>query len=180
MWPCRSAGVELPGQPADYHGVRAELPEHQRERLPEPDDPEGAYAALYAYADLDALFELHGHIRAANPASLVTVCTSSELRRGPFLRAPNPFNQKRTVTLCNGLFGQGVLGAVRALTDERFRDRNANYLAERFAGSMRTASSCESRSSMAPFSLPTGPGLMCAGTSGRRPARERSAACGQA
>lgn len=180
--------------------VCAELPEHQRERLPEPDDREGAYAALYAYADLDALFELHGHIRAANPASLVTVRTSSELKQddytthlvvlggvdwnratrsllpympvtqassepagayfevksqgerqdlraeltpedrlasdvGHFFRAPNPFNRKRTVTVCNGLFGRGVLGAVRALTDERFRDRNADYLAERFAGS---------------------------------------------
>jgi hypothetical protein len=180
--------------------VCAELPEHQRAQLPEPDDPENAYAELYAYADLDALFELHGHIRAANPASLVTVHTSAQLqpddytahlvvlggvdwnratrdlqrympvvqraggpagaffdfedqdgRRelhaelaqdgrlvadvGHFFRAPNPYNQKRTLTVCNGLSGRGVQGAVRALTDERFRDRNADYLAERFGGS---------------------------------------------
>jgi transcriptional regulator with XRE-family HTH domain len=51
-----------------------------------------------------------------------------------FYRSPNPFNQKRTVTMCNGLYSRGVLGAVRALTDTRFRDRNnahvQNLLAE--------------------------------------------------
>jgi hypothetical protein len=180
--------------------VCAELPAHQQARLPKPDDPESAYAELYAYADLDALFELHGHLRAANPASQVNVRTSAELqpddytahlvvlggvdwnratrnllrfmpvtqraggqagayfdfedqggRRelhaelaedgtlladvGHFFRAPNPYNRKRTVTICNGLSGRGVLGAVRALTDERFRDRNAEYLVERFGTS---------------------------------------------
>lgn len=181
--------------------VCAELPEHQRRQLPQPGDPERAYAELYAYADLDALFELHGHIRAANPTSLVTVRTSSALepddytnhlvvlggvdwnkatrnllrladmpveqvsggpadahfrvqtdgepRRlyaelaedgtpladiGHFFRAPNPYNRKRTVTICNGLSSRGVLGVVRSLTDEKFRDRNADYLRERFAG----------------------------------------------
>jgi hypothetical protein len=38
------------------------------------------------------------------------------------------------VTICNGLSSRGVLGAVRALTDERFRDRNTEYTSERFAG----------------------------------------------
>ncbi|MPZ25599.1 MAG: helix-turn-helix domain-containing protein [Micromonosporaceae bacterium] len=192
--------------PWSFHDARpitlvcAELPEAQRARLPEPDDPDSAYADLYAFADLDALFELHGHIRAANPTSLVTFRTSTDLhpddytthlvvlggvdwnratrnllryvpvaqlsggqagayfdvedgdqhRRlsaevaedgslvadaGHFYRAPNPYNAKRTVTICNGLSSRGVLGAVRALTDERFRDRNAAYLERRFAGS---------------------------------------------
>jgi hypothetical protein len=49
-----------------------------------------------------------------------------------FLRAPNPFNRGRTVTICNALYGLGVYGVVRALTDARFRDRNAEYLAQRF------------------------------------------------
>jgi hypothetical protein len=52
-----------------------------------------------------------------------------------FARAVSPFNQKRFVTICNGMYGRGVYGAVRALTDERFRDRNREYIEARFAGS---------------------------------------------
>jgi hypothetical protein len=52
-----------------------------------------------------------------------------------FFRGPNPFNRKRTVTMCNGMFGRGVLGAVRALTDAQFRDRNSVYIRDRFRGS---------------------------------------------
>lgn len=51
---------------------------------------------------------------------------------GYFFRGPNPFNRARTVTLCNGMFGRGVLGAVRTLTDKQLRDRNAKYLDEHF------------------------------------------------
>ncbi|MGW6445752.1 helix-turn-helix domain-containing protein [Lentzea sp. NPDC055074] len=51
-----------------------------------------------------------------------------------FYRAPNPFNRKRTVTICNGQFSRGTLGVVRALTDARFRDRNNAHLLGRFAG----------------------------------------------
>ncbi|MFB9177346.1 helix-turn-helix transcriptional regulator [Dactylosporangium sucinum] len=50
-----------------------------------------------------------------------------------FYRAPNPYNRLRTVTIFNGMFGRGTYGAVRSLTDERFRDRNGGYLASRFA-----------------------------------------------
>lgn len=50
-----------------------------------------------------------------------------------FLRGPSPYNQKRTLTICNGMFGSGTLGAVRALTDVRFRDRNEGHVAQRFA-----------------------------------------------
>lgn len=49
-----------------------------------------------------------------------------------FARAVNPFNRKRTITICNGMYGRGTYGAVRALTDARFRDRNAEYVEERF------------------------------------------------
>jgi hypothetical protein len=52
-----------------------------------------------------------------------------------FARAENPFNRKRFVTICNGMYGRGTYGAVRALTDERFRDRNMEYIQGRFASS---------------------------------------------
>jgi hypothetical protein len=52
-----------------------------------------------------------------------------------FARAVNPFNRKRFVTICNGMYGRGSYGAVRALTDERFRDRNVDYIRARFASS---------------------------------------------
>ncbi len=52
-----------------------------------------------------------------------------------FARAQSPFNRKRTVTICNGMYGRGTYGAVRALTDARFRDRNAEYLLSRFGRS---------------------------------------------
>jgi hypothetical protein len=52
-----------------------------------------------------------------------------------FARAVSPFNGKRFVTICNGMYGSGTYGVVRALTDERFRDRNAQYLQETLGGS---------------------------------------------
>jgi len=48
-----------------------------------------------------------------------------------FYRGPNPYNKLRTVTICNGMFGRGVEGAVRATTDPKFRDRNAEYVRAR-------------------------------------------------
>jgi hypothetical protein len=50
-----------------------------------------------------------------------------------FARAISPFNRKRTVTICTGMYGRGTYGAVRALTDANFRDRNAEYLRTRFS-----------------------------------------------
>jgi hypothetical protein len=52
-----------------------------------------------------------------------------------FARAVSPFNRKRTVTICNGMYARGTYGVVRALTDARFRDRNAEYLNSRFGSS---------------------------------------------
>lgn len=50
------------------------------------------------------------------------------------LRAPNPYNRQRTLTVFNGSYSRGTYGAVRALTDPEIGVRNAAYLAERFAG----------------------------------------------
>ncbi|MEV4839901.1 XRE family transcriptional regulator [Nonomuraea sp. NPDC049486] len=59
--------------------VCARLPGEWLARMPyvDPDDPH--HIELYTYADLDALFELHGHIRAFNPASEVRRHTPDEL-----------------------------------------------------------------------------------------------------
>jgi len=51
---------------------------------------------------------------------------------GYFCRGPNPFNRQTTVTVCNGMFSRGVLGAVRTLTDRQFRDDNVEYLSRTF------------------------------------------------
>ncbi|MGA5301616.1 helix-turn-helix domain-containing protein [Nucisporomicrobium flavum] len=50
-----------------------------------------------------------------------------------FCRGPNPFNRKRTVTICNGNYGRGTYAAVRTLTDPRFRDRNRTYIQARYS-----------------------------------------------
>lgn len=169
------------------------------------DDPD--YIELLTYSELDTLFELYGHLRAANPTNQVNLrtadklesddysrhlitlggidwntATSSALRMlelpvrqvadwnteggqyfevggtgemaqhrpvlekpddrtilredvALFARAVNPFNRKRTITICNGMYARGTYGAVRALTDAYFRDRNAEYLRSRFGDS---------------------------------------------
>ncbi|MFF5290288.1 helix-turn-helix domain-containing protein [Paractinoplanes globisporus] len=53
---------------------------------------------------------------------------------GHFFRAPNPMNRERTITVCNGMYGSGVYGAVRTLTHDVFREKNSDYLAQRFRG----------------------------------------------
>lgn len=187
--------------------VCAQLPTDMRERMPYADRRSPDYIELYNYSDLDALFELHGHLRASNPTNQVNRRVAEQLVRddytthlialggvdwnqatrwvlqnlqlpvrpagswnspeGPcfevtedgktqqhrpildqqggqevlvedvalFARAINPFNRQLTVTICNGMYGSGTYGAVRALTDLRFRDRNAEYIHDRFAGS---------------------------------------------
>lgn len=187
--------------------VCAELPQHLQPQPPSPDLPEPDRSELARLADLDSLFELHGHIRAVNPDGEVQIRSARNLRRddstahlvllggvdwnkvtldtlritgvpveqysddadpsrggfkvveneisksyspvfegadperrivedvGHFLRAPNPLNRARTVTVCNGMYGTGVFGSVRTLTDKVFRDQNAEYLAKTFDGS---------------------------------------------
>jgi hypothetical protein len=51
-----------------------------------------------------------------------------------FYRGPSPYNQERTVLSFNGMYASGTLGAVRALTDGRFCDRNESYVQERLPG----------------------------------------------
>jgi len=187
--------------------VCAQLPGEMLRRMPYTDPQDPDYVALYAYSDLDALVELHGHLRATNPTNQVDFRTSSQLppdaftphlvvlggtdlnvatrsvisrlrlpvrqiadwsrpdgqyfeveqngsaiRYRPrlehlgdctllredvalFARATNPFNRRRTVTVCSAMYGSGAYGAVRALTDARFRDRNTEYLRSRFGDS---------------------------------------------
>lgn len=184
--------------------VCAEIPAELRNSDATPTHPTLPYGELYSYSSIDALFELHGHIRAANPHSDVRIFKESELqpddlashlvilggpdwnklakriprlvpdfpvrqvsdekdprrayfevptgngvdKHGPvlsdddeliwdvglFLRAPNPANRKRTLTVCTGMYSLGTWAAVRTLTDVKFRDRNADYLNERFSG----------------------------------------------
>ena len=49
-------------------------------------------------------------------------------------RLRNPFKIDRSLTVCNGIFSRGVLGAVRCLTDPSVREENEKYLADRFPG----------------------------------------------
>src|SRR5215472_8226880 len=184
------------------------LPEDMRKQMPytNPLDPD--YIELYRFSELDALLELFGHLRAANPTSPVGYRAAEQLARDDytghlislggvdwnptttrtldrlqlpvtqvadwkkeggayfevtapdgrkvahrpvlkeshgrsilredvalFARAMSPFNRERFVTICNGMYGRGTYGAVRALTDERFRDRNAEYIESKFGGS---------------------------------------------
>jgi transcriptional regulator with XRE-family HTH domain len=186
--------------------VSSALPLAYLRSMPYTNPNAADYVELYRFADLDALLELFGHLRATNPHSNVRVCTPDEvtyndytshlvvlggvdwnmitmelLRRldvpvrqlarenedmpggflvgwgeeqrlfapvlrkvenddvltedvAHFFRSPSPFNEKRTVTICNGMYQRGTFGAVRALTDARVRDRNETYLRTRFAG----------------------------------------------
>jgi transcriptional regulator with XRE-family HTH domain len=185
--------------------VCAKLPQDMLNRMPytNVDDPD--YIEMLTYSELDSLFELWGHLRAANPSSHVyrrfshelmhddlqthlavlggvdwNLLTRSLLERlrlpvrqvavwntpggqyfevdnegvieqyrptlqesdgrtileedvALFARATNPYNRHRSVTICNGMYGRGTYGVVRALADAEFRDRNVDYLSERFA-----------------------------------------------
>ncbi|SEP43787.1 helix-turn-helix domain-containing protein [Amycolatopsis saalfeldensis] len=85
-----------------------------------PDGPLGGFEVSRADGDTDffsAELDRSGHL----------VADVAHLYHGR-----NPFNPKRTVTLCNGTFGRGTYGVVRALTDKRFRVRNQEWLDERF------------------------------------------------
>ncbi|BEL03550.1 helix-turn-helix domain-containing protein [Actinoplanes sichuanensis] len=179
--------------------VSGSLPKRFRERMPFTDTKDPDYVRSYSLADLDALLEVHGHIRAVNPAAEVRICRSEEMEEDDFtshlvliggvdwnavnrdiarrldlpvrqrdrphdedagcfsagagqifeplldpsngmlledvahfFRGKSPYNSRRTVTLCNGMYGRGTYGAVRALTDAKFRDRNENFIRQRF------------------------------------------------
>lgn len=201
-----SSGPWRFGDGNDITVVCAQWPRDMLEKIPYTtvDDPD--YIELLTYSELDSLFELYGHLRAANPTNQVNFRTASKLAPDDytthlvtlggidwntatssalanlelpvqqvadwdteggqyfeveesgakayfrpvleesdgqtvlredvalFARAVNPFNRKRTITICNGMYGRGTYGAVRALTDKRFRDRNAEYVRSRFGG----------------------------------------------
>jgi hypothetical protein len=185
--------------------VGSKLPERLQRMMPytDPDSPD--HVEMYQYSDLDALVELHGHIRATNPTSQVNIRIAPALSRDHysknlvllggvdwnsvtadilkrvelpmgqearepesevggfevtleggqsrlfqprlqrmndrdvlvedvalFYRGPSPFNSKRTVTICNGMYQRGTFGAVRSLTDTMFRDRNEEFVRQRF------------------------------------------------
>lgn len=206
--------------------VCPEAPVEGRSPLAEEDNPN--YTRLYRYADLDALIEMWGHVRASNPELRTRHRVPSEVnadhlsghlillggvawnqvtgrllrvldqlpirqmsvadiadgeifrsrdgreyrpeweeRKDLDLDAPskaeleavqaqdawkgetprelvedvallarlrNPFNHSRTITICNGVYSRGVLGAVRTLTDDAVRERNEAFLANRFPG----------------------------------------------
>lgn len=57
--------------------ICAQLPKAETGSLADPADPN--YTELLSYADLDALVELHGHIRAENPAMDVFFKVSSDV-----------------------------------------------------------------------------------------------------
>lgn len=185
--------------------VTSQVPKDQLRSEATPTHPTLAYGKLYSYGNIDALFELHGHIRAANPQSDVRILKDEDIKPddlsghlvvlggvdwnpltrrlqdhwrlsvpirqvstgddpakacfdvetgqaagqyyaelsdegellsdvGQFLRAPSPFNRRRTLTVCNALFGLGVYGVVRALTDKGFRQRNEGFLHDQFEG----------------------------------------------
>jgi transcriptional regulator with XRE-family HTH domain len=185
--------------------VCPQWPADMMQKIPYTNIDEADYIELLTYSELDTLFELYGHIRAANPANQVNLRSADKLTSDDytshlvtlggidwnevtrsaaekldlpvrqvadwnteggqyfetegagdsaqyrpildnssdppglvedvalFARGVNPFNQKRTITICSGMYGRGTYGAVRALTDKRFRDRNAQYLKSRFA-----------------------------------------------
>lgn len=67
-----------PGE--DITVVCSALPPNYLEPMPYTDPHAPDYVELYKFADLDALLELFGHLRAANPLSDVRVCTPAELK----------------------------------------------------------------------------------------------------
>ncbi|HEY1572862.1 MAG TPA: helix-turn-helix transcriptional regulator [Pseudonocardiaceae bacterium] len=50
------------------------------------------------------------------------------------LRTPNPYDSRRTLTMCNASYGRGTLAAVLAFTHQDVRDENESYLRDRFRG----------------------------------------------
>jgi hypothetical protein len=61
---------------------------------------------------------------------------------GLFVRAPNPYDRKRSLTICNALYALGVYGVVRSLTAAQFRDRNGAFLTGQLAHSNTTSILC--------------------------------------
>jgi hypothetical protein len=82
---------------------------------------------------VDRHFEVRGG-KSRYTAELVRRDGHVELRSDValYVRAPNPYHRRRTLTLCGGAYSRGTYAAVRALTDEQFRGHNEEYLARHF------------------------------------------------
>jgi hypothetical protein len=91
------------------------------------DEPDGVYFEVME----------EGGRKIAHPPVLANSGGRQVLREDValFARAVSPYNRRRFVTICNGMYGRGTYGAVRALTDPHFRDRNADYIKERLDSS---------------------------------------------
>ena len=59
--------------------VCAQWPAHMLAEIPYTDKGDPDYIELLTYSELDALFELHGHLRAANPANQVNLRIAGKL-----------------------------------------------------------------------------------------------------
>jgi transcriptional regulator with XRE-family HTH domain len=59
--------------------VCGQWPQHMLDRVPYTHAGDPDYIELLQYSDLDALFELHGHLRAANPANEVYLRIAGKL-----------------------------------------------------------------------------------------------------
>ena len=60
--------------------VCAQWPQHMLDRMPYTEVKDPDYIELLTYSELDALFELHGHLRAANPANQVHLRIAGQLK----------------------------------------------------------------------------------------------------
>lgn len=204
--PARPSGTWTFDDDAPVCIVSTRLPVEMLARLDYTDPSHPNHIALLSYADVDALVELQGHLRARNPDSTVSFKTPEQVQPddlsghvvllggiawnsvtqwftgrieppvsqvtvpgdleadhfvtdaggrhrefrptfraveghaypqivydvGMFVRGPNPINLSRTVTMCNGIFSRGTYGVVRMLTDAALREKNEQYLSDRF------------------------------------------------
>ncbi|HEX5119075.1 MAG TPA: helix-turn-helix transcriptional regulator [Pseudonocardiaceae bacterium] len=101
-----------------YFIDEANIPVRQ---LPRADD-----ADLGGFAVGDQVFQPKLRPNADETILVEDVCQ--------IFRTPNPYDNRRTLTMCNASYGRGTLGAVLAFTDQKVRDENESYLRQRFFG----------------------------------------------
>jgi transcriptional regulator with XRE-family HTH domain len=64
--------------------VCAQWPDHMLAKIPYTDKADPDYIELLTYSELDALFELYGHLRATNPANQVNLRIAGKLARDDY------------------------------------------------------------------------------------------------
>jgi hypothetical protein len=74
-----SAGPYHVREGEDITIVCAQLPQEMLQRMPYADPLDPDFIGLYRYSDIDALLELFGHLRAANPTSRVKYRAADQL-----------------------------------------------------------------------------------------------------